>query len=165
MFAARRYAARASCRPGLLLAGGVALFFGVGLQDLYAVEPLLKPLRTIGYGLGATLMILGLAELERAGRLAAPGWLKLLGDASYALYLVHIPVLSLATKLLFASGLADSLPHAISFFGLFAVASLAGLVFHLLIEKTILPKLTLELGRSGAFVLGRKRRRAAPEVG
>ena len=149
MVAARRYAAEATSRPLLILAVGLLLFFATGAQDIYAADPLPIGLRTLAYGVGATLIVLGLAETERGG-LTAPGWLTYLGDASYALYLVHIPVLSVAVRLLFASGLAETLPRWASFFGLFATALLAGVVFHALVERLLLRRLWAHLDRRRA---------------
>jgi peptidoglycan/LPS O-acetylase OafA/YrhL len=62
------------------------------------------PWRTISYGVSATLCALGLMELERSGELVVPQTLiSFLGDASYSIYLVHQPALSLMAKLWLSS--------------------------------------------------------------
>jgi exopolysaccharide production protein ExoZ len=50
---------------------------------------------------GATaLIVMGLLALERGGRLPRLPWLKRLGDWSYAMYLVHVPVILATFKLM-----------------------------------------------------------------
>lgn len=78
-------------------------------------------------GVGFTLLIAPLAQLECAGRLVVPRWLVFLGAASYSLYLVHTPLISVMARMspaIFVSGIA------ISFAG--------GIAYHLLIEKKLL---------------------------
>jgi len=50
-------------------------------------------LRLAYFGTGATLLLTGAVLLERQDRWVAPRWLQALGDASYSLYLWHIPVI------------------------------------------------------------------------
>lgn len=50
----------------------------------------------LAFGLGA--MILGLAFLEREKNIAWPGLLLALGNASYSIYLVHNPLLSITQR-------------------------------------------------------------------
>lgn len=58
--------------------------------------------RRLVYGAIASVLLLALAQAEDAGRLKWMGrpWIALLGDSSYALYLLHIPIISLLCKLL-----------------------------------------------------------------
>ncbi len=69
------------------------LFFGAGEWcSLHIV--LLEPLsRLCTFGVGAALVLYALVGLERRGVKMFPGILVRLGDASYSLYLWHIPVL------------------------------------------------------------------------
>jgi len=58
------------------------------------------------------LLLIGCVGLEKAGRLHLPEWSIRLGDMSYALYLVHIPVLLVVGRLFSpwaAPGIADNL--------------------------------------------------------
>jgi peptidoglycan/LPS O-acetylase OafA/YrhL len=51
------------------------------------------------FGLGVAVLVCGLVALEGAGRLRAWAPLVILGDASYAIYLVHDPVISVVMRL------------------------------------------------------------------
>jgi exopolysaccharide production protein ExoZ len=79
----------------ILIAGGLAGFAAVTLAgiDIEAARPLY-------WGLPALLLVSGAVSLERAGPL--PHWwpLRLLGDASYSVYLVHGLAISAAFRLL-----------------------------------------------------------------
>ncbi len=92
--------------PALVLASGLAVFsaFAVAedLRLLWSHEDhLWYPgpdraiilLRSAGYGLASLLVIAGLCALEMRKRIRAPLPLTVLGDASYLLYLVHVPAL------------------------------------------------------------------------
>ena len=50
--------------------------------------------RVIAYAPGASLIVLGLASLDRQGGWQLPGWLVWTGDRSYTLYLSHLIVIS-----------------------------------------------------------------------
>jgi exopolysaccharide production protein ExoZ len=63
-------------------------------------------LRPAAFGAVACLLLFGLVTLERQGW--RPQWRAglVLGDASYALYLLHVPVMGVVLKLAVAAGLA-----------------------------------------------------------
>ncbi len=90
------------------------LFFGLAsfLIVLYATQPALN---------------------ERFRRYRFP---LLLGDASYSIYLIHNPAMALASKLFVLTGMA--LPNLILFVSLIIIATGAGVVLHLCIEKPLL---------------------------
>lgn len=125
-------------RPAFTLAIGLATFLGAGAYELVSG---LTDWVILGYGLGAGLGVVGAVWMERQGRLTCPAWLAKLGDASYSIYLVHLPVLSLLTKIAFALGLASVFPLPAAFGLLFLISISAGLVFHHLIERPLLARL------------------------
>lgn len=45
------------------------------------------------YGIGSFLLLAGLLSLEQARTVKLPRWLVLSGDASYVIYLVHVPIM------------------------------------------------------------------------
>lgn len=51
-------------------------------------------MRVAAFGIPAALIVYGAIGLEMQGRMRPPGWLVILGDWSYALYLCHLLVLS-----------------------------------------------------------------------
>jgi peptidoglycan/LPS O-acetylase OafA/YrhL len=90
------------------------------------------------FGVASTMIVLGLVELERSGRMRVPGWLVLLGDASYAIYLVHFLALSLLAKLAWSSGAARLVPAQVAYVVLAVLAVGAGTLCHLVVERPIL---------------------------
>lgn len=92
----------------------------------------------MGYGAGSAFTLAGLAELERRRQISVHGWLKLMGDASYAVYLIHLPLLALMAKLVVELGVRDALPVTV-WFGLFVgTAYAAGVLVYLWLEKPLL---------------------------
>lgn len=126
--------------PAAVAAGGVLLFAVTWMIPLLKL-PLNGIVANWGFGLGAAAAILGLAAVERRGSLRTPRPLVFLGEASYAVYLVHAPVIYAATAILLAvaPGLKTAAPLL---FALVALASLAvGVAFHLWVEKPLLARL------------------------
>jgi exopolysaccharide production protein ExoZ len=127
--------------PWLLLVLGVGLFLATGLRD--AVFGGAGPyLRLLGFGLGSMLGIIGAVALESSGRLTVHRVWARLGDASYSLYLIHMPVLSAEAKIMTLTGAAEVLPRWLSFAIMLATTVLIAQVFHILVERTLLKLLT-----------------------
>lgn len=99
------------------------------------------PLRALGTGLCSASLLLGqLAAEERNLPVGQHPWIQRLGDASYALYLIHFPLVSLLTKGALAAGLPRlGLPGVALTVLLEIAASIAvSVAFHLWIEKPLL---------------------------
>lgn len=121
---------------GALLGSGALLFFGVGLSEAVGGVSFNKSLRTVLYGLGAMAMIMALVSLEAKGKLRTPRWLAFLGDASYAIYLVHITAMAVIARVLQMASL-DGLPSLVLGGCLFLGAVAAGAAAHVLLEKPL----------------------------
>ncbi len=99
--------------------------------------------RWVLWGAPALMIVTGALGLEAHGRLPRSDGLEHVGDASYAIYLAHWPVIALAARLTRPDG-------SWAFIGLAALAALiAGLALHRFVEAPLL-RLT-------------RRSRAAPE--
>ena len=112
-------------------------FVTVGLLDTYRVTDIGHTARTLSFGIAATAAVIGLAALEWRGRLRAPRWLSFLGDASYAIYLVHIVALPVITRLMMAAGLNTLLPPFAGYAVLVASAVAAGSLAHVMVERPL----------------------------
>jgi exopolysaccharide production protein ExoZ len=122
--------------PRAIAVTGVIVFFGAGMLDAY-FGPIDYWLHLMGYTLGSAFMLAGLVQAERSGLLHPPSWLVYLGNASYAIYLVHFFALSITAKAAMALHLDLYVPSTI-LFGLFVVIAVgAGCVFHHLVEKPL----------------------------
>lgn len=124
--------------PAILAAIGICLFSVAGWYDVAHGE---SRALTLVYGAASAVGIAGFTELERSRGLQTPGVLKMLGDASYSIYLVHYLALSIGAKMLFAFGLNGLIPATLSFALLAASAVVVGLLFRWCIEKPMLKKL------------------------
>jgi exopolysaccharide production protein ExoZ len=56
-------------------------------------------IRVVYFGFPSALIVLGAVFLETARGLTAPRWLSAVGDASYVLYLIHLPIVRVVNKL------------------------------------------------------------------
>jgi peptidoglycan/LPS O-acetylase OafA/YrhL len=122
--------------PRIIAAIGATIFIGAGMFDAYA-RPLSALEQTLGYTLGSALALAGLVQAERSGLIRAPGWLVYLGDASYAIYLVHFLALSVLAKLAKAAHLDVHLPGTM-LFAMHALGAVGvGCAFHHLVERPL----------------------------
>nr|WP_314436860.1 acyltransferase [uncultured Brevundimonas sp.] len=126
---------------GLAMAGfGLTLVFGYGgIDDVRALNDPWNGLKRVAiWGLPSALLVLGLVRMERIYRAPGP-WrrgLIFMGDASYAVYLVHVLVIRALGRML-ESGMVGLPGDAVVV--LTVAASLAaGAVVHLWVEKPLL---------------------------
>lgn len=89
-------------------------------------------------GIASFLVLLDLVLFEREGRLKVPNWLNLLGDASYSIYLVHFPLLSVTARVSFILSHRIGAPLWIWLVSQVLFAVTVGISFHLAIEKPLL---------------------------
>jgi peptidoglycan/LPS O-acetylase OafA/YrhL len=104
--------------------GGVIAYLGPASQALFG-----------GF---SALAIAGMASAERRSLMSIGAVPYLVGEASYAIYLVHYQAIALAISALAASGLLRTLPGWSLMLGLTAVGAGAGLGLHLLAERPLL---------------------------
>jgi len=84
--------------------------------------------------LGLACMMVGFAPWEQSASLPWPGWLLLLGNASYSIYLIHNPLVSITQRLAARIGLGWV---GAMVFGV-VLSVLAGYVYYLLVERRFL---------------------------
>ncbi len=135
-------------RPGIiaLLAGFAFLSFGaletVLGHEVFAVD------RRLVYGLFSAILILALVRAEDGGHLRITRrWIPLLGDASYSLYLIHFPLISVLCKLMMVMGLTGVAGAAIAYPLILAICVFAAVAFHVIVEKPLLRALTHQRSR------------------
>jgi exopolysaccharide production protein ExoZ len=123
--------------PRSIAACGVALFLTTGMIEVY-LRPLSMAEHVLGYTTGSVLIMVGVIGAERAGLLHAPRWLIFLGDASYSIYLVHFPALSVLAKLVQKLRLDGWVSSPVLFCLLTATSVVVGCAFHLAVERPLL---------------------------
>jgi peptidoglycan/LPS O-acetylase OafA/YrhL len=117
-----------------LFAIGLAAFLATGLGEAYGMHNWQLGGKVFGYGIGAALMVAGLT----APQLKLPRLALLLGDASYSIYLVHLPFLTLslvAVKRI--PGIMDVPPNVLVA-GALVIAAAIGVAVHLWVEKPLI---------------------------
>ncbi len=149
--------------PRLVFLLGALLFTAVAFETILGLNQLTDETATVYYGIASAIMIFGLVRQEETGQaLGGAKWMQLLGDSSYALYLIHFPLISILCKLAMLLHLDDyGLVVASITYLVIATACVAvSVLFHLGIEKPVIAYL-----RQPGFGLKRPARRqaAAPE--
>jgi peptidoglycan/LPS O-acetylase OafA/YrhL len=131
---------RAIPRAGILTAlGTITLIATIAFASLRFNMG--SPIKYLA-GIGAALLILGTARLEELGRLTVPHSLRFFGDASYSIYLIHLPFLTLIAPSVHQAWLRHPIPLALPFVALSILATAAGCAMHLWIERPLLKLLS-----------------------
>lgn len=117
----------------------VALLIGVlGTTAFFFSLPDVNPsaLTRALFGLSITFILVAAVWQEELGRLYTRTWLMVLGDTSYAIYLVHNPVVAVVAR---AVGDVDALSSWPISLGICVGAGVgSGIVYHVLFEKPAL---------------------------
>jgi peptidoglycan/LPS O-acetylase OafA/YrhL len=71
----------------------IIVFFGYGIGDYDSYQ------RVLTFGFPAGIILIALLNLENNHAISFPKFTLTLGDASYALYLIHFPMMLLMNKL------------------------------------------------------------------
>jgi exopolysaccharide production protein ExoZ len=106
----------------------------LGLAMLASMTPENGPFVRSFFALGLSLIVVGFALLERSRTLSWPSILMLVGNASYSIYLIHNPLLSITQRL---AGRLE-LDWLMALMGGVVVSVLAGLIYYKLIERPAL---------------------------
>ena len=137
--------------PLVVAAVAGAAFVGFGAYEVWVGREAIAVDRRLVFGALAAVLIVALARAEDAGALVAKQRLPaLLGDASYALYLLHIPIISVLCKLLVQLHVSNRLLLVCAFVAVALLCVLASVGFYLLIERRMLARLRFSAGRTSA---------------
>jgi len=126
--------------------GLVALVVGMTLYTLAIFIMITLPptessfagVRILAYGLPATLVVYGTAALELAGITWTPAWLSSLGDWSFSIYLLHVPVMTLLGRLWLMSHLANPPLNVLALGIILGASIVAGKLCYRWIELTLI---------------------------
>jgi exopolysaccharide production protein ExoZ len=130
----------------LVLTAGLAIFGSmIVIEVLRIVDGHLTPARLV-YATGGTLIIIGLAEAERAGKLPIPRLFMVMGTASYSIYLMHVQILLVLQELAYYSRLYRVLPVEVAFLIFVPLAVFGAILFSRWCEFPLL-ELTRRLTR------------------
>lgn len=123
-------------QPGYVCVAGCLLFLGsLGWSGWSGEAGLAFYLLA---GAGSALALLGAAALETQGTLRTPGWLRFFGDASYAIYLLHFPLVSAMARIGYRVDPGARFPLVLWLVGMVVMATAAGCLIHVLLERRLL---------------------------
>ena len=137
ILAAQPRVARGMSRPAMVfvaVAGIAAVILALLYEALWYPHGL-EPVRPFVFGLGAGAAILGLTLLEQRKMLRVPAVLVRLGAASYAIYLVHFSVITLAATILVRTHVLPVSNFSMLTCAVFAIA--AGAAFHRYVDQPL----------------------------
>jgi exopolysaccharide production protein ExoZ len=142
--------------PRALFVLAVAAVVAVCVATAYSGREFLEVAwwRPFAVGVPMALLIYASLGLEREG-LLAPVWLRVQGDASYALYLWHVPVLGALGLALNHAHLHGTPARVAIVFGGYALAIVASLLAYRGIERPLL-RLARRYFESESSKTGRK---------
>jgi len=118
-------------RPTWLLAAGLT---SLAVCAWIAYRAAITPLLTVAIGLASTLVAVGAARAETGRPSALARVFIFIGDASYSIYLVHYPLLSIVTKILVRT---TGSPY-LAFVAATGLTLAGGICCHLMIERPLL---------------------------
>ena len=90
----------------------------------------------VWFAVAISFLVIGLVWLEMSATILVPVWLVFLGNASYAVYLVHGPAMSVGWRL--ASRYGITVPWSVGFLISCAIGLACGIAYHLLVERPLL---------------------------
>lgn len=93
------------------------------------------------FGLPAVLIVYGMTALEAKGRIVLPTSLQTLGDASYSIYLSHVPILTFLGRVWAWVASGDPINHLVALSLMLGAMILFGIFSYRFIEKPLLQKL------------------------
>ncbi len=138
MLAAWRLQAGAVPAPRVLALLGLGLFLAACVAESAGLlEGGGRPAR-LAFGLPAALLVLGLAAAERQEGLRLPRLLRVLGDASYSIYLFQFVFIGAAWQLWRAAGVPGGADDVPLFLVLTVAALLGGVAASHLVERPLL---------------------------
>ncbi len=138
-------------KPRLFLAVGLAvLILTAAAEDAGYLDGYAAPAR-LAYGIPSALLILGVAEAERCGRLTIPAGLRLLGGASYSIYLFQFVFIGVAWNLWLAAGLDGRTPAWASYPLLVCAGLAGGMAMARLVERPLLRLVRSERPKPAAY--------------
>ena len=114
---------------------GVALFITSWVNHGHVLG---FDIRTPLYTLASCALIVGALSIESKRRVSLPPLIDMLGDASYAMIVINLPVIVACTASLAYIGLLEAIPFAITFPIVLLAVVVASVLVHLYIERPLI---------------------------
>lgn len=109
--------------------------------------------RNLAYGAASVVALIGFVTIELKSAIPMPRVIRILGAASYSIYLVHYPLMSVVARTMRQMGLVDTLPETIGLILLVVIVMAIGVATHFVIERPLLARLTRRTRRPSPLAL------------
>jgi peptidoglycan/LPS O-acetylase OafA/YrhL len=122
----------------LIISAGIT-FLIIGCWVTEGTPNYIKVITDIGFGLTSAILIFALARYETQYKLNS--WIKkasILGDSSYALYLIHFPLISVLSKLCVVILPINTIGAYVAYFILVSGCVFVAVCFHVFLESPML---------------------------
>jgi len=125
-------------RPRVLFwAGALLIAIAALLEDLGYLSGYVNVAR-FAYGIPSAMLILAIAVLSARGAMAAPALLRVLGSASYSIYLFQFVFIGIVWHLLIDTGLDQIMPRFAQFALLASVALIGAVLTSMWVEHPLI---------------------------
>lgn len=134
-----------SAHNGWLAVLSVLAFATVAVFATLNRESYQKPLYDLCYGIASASLIFSLARFEKESpKMPNVKRLSIFGDASYALYLLHFPLIAVLSKIAASTLPINALGVGAAFLLLVGGSITTAVAFNLVVERPIIRRLTLK---------------------
>ena len=99
--------------------------------------------RSFTFGLASFFIIIGIVKFEHDKMINMHRAFLMLGEASYSLYLLHLPVVVASAKILSLANIRDAILIHIVMFVVIGLTCLVSVYFYKWIEKPLIDKMNL----------------------
>ncbi len=131
-------------RPLAVASVAAALLVALGALEAVRGTGALALDRMLAFGVSSGIAMIALVQAEQSRVLRLESrWLGLLGDSSYALYLIHFPLISLGCKLILFVGFSGVLGAAVAYFPILVGCVAAAVLLHVFLEQPVLRALAI----------------------
>jgi len=114
------------------------LFVFNGINQNYHLVDFFSSNVILLYGLSSAMIIYGLVHLNNYSyKTRWTNLLSLLGAASYSIYLIHVPLLSILNRIVSKLSLQEFIHPNFIFIFLVVLAVIGGIIMHLIVEKPV----------------------------
>ena len=111
--------------------------YGIHIELGYGLEPI-GLWCVLLFGTPATLSVFALSNIERVTGRIPPGWIVLIGDAAFSIYLSHILVISTFGRIWEGLAIAGSGVNIIALLIMLLIALTIGIASYQLLERPLL---------------------------
>jgi peptidoglycan/LPS O-acetylase OafA/YrhL len=109
----------------------IAIFASISMGLPNNLSPLIL-------SIGFALLVAGATKMELGGYIKVPAFLNFIGNASYTIYLAHIPILGVLMKIALGSGLYAAVGARVTYVVVLAGTIAAGCAAYALVERPLL---------------------------